>query len=50
VLVRATQASASHGGGYYVVSPNDRSQNQAARLFTRWLFEQADEQMGRATS
>jgi hypothetical protein len=44
----ATQASASHGGGYYVVSPNDRSQNQAARLFTRWLFEQAEEQMGRA--
>lgn len=50
LLVRATQASASHGGGYYVVSPNDRSQNQAARQFTRWLFEQADQaepQMGR---
>jgi DNA-binding transcriptional LysR family regulator len=48
LLVRATQASASHGGGYYVVSPNDRSQNQAARVFTRWLFEQAEEQAGRA--
>jgi DNA-binding transcriptional LysR family regulator len=48
LLVRATQASASHGGGYYVVSPNDRSQNQAARLFTRWVFEQAEAQTGRA--
>ncbi|MFM0594835.1 MULTISPECIES: LysR substrate-binding domain-containing protein [Paraburkholderia] len=46
LLVRATHASASHGGGYYVVSPNDRSQNQAARTFTRWLFEQAEEQRG----
>jgi len=44
LLVRATRESASHGGGYYVVSPNDRVQNQAARLFTRWLFEQADQQ------
>jgi DNA-binding transcriptional LysR family regulator len=44
LLVRATHASASHGGGYYVISPNDRSQNQAARLFTRWLFEQAEQQ------
>jgi hypothetical protein len=33
-----------------VVSPNDRSQNQAARVFTRWLFEQAEEQMGRAAA
>ena len=44
LLVRATRASASHGGGYYVVSPNDRSQNQAGRLFTSWLFEQAEQQ------
>lgn len=44
LLVRVTEASASHGGGYYVISPNDRVQNQAARLFTRWLFEQAEQQ------
>jgi DNA-binding transcriptional LysR family regulator len=44
LLVRATRASASHGGGYYVLSPNDRAENQAARLFTRWLFEQAEAQ------
>ncbi len=44
LLVRVTEASASHGGGYYVISPNDRAQNQAARLFSRWLFEQADRQ------
>ncbi|WP_321814806.1 MULTISPECIES: LysR substrate-binding domain-containing protein [unclassified Paraburkholderia] len=44
LLVRVTQASASHGGGYYVISPNDRAQSQAARLFTRWLFEQAEAQ------
>jgi DNA-binding transcriptional LysR family regulator len=43
LLVRATHESASHGGGYYIVSPNDRAQNQAARLFTRWAFEQADQ-------
>ena len=42
LLVRVTDASASHGGGYYVISPNDRAQNHAARLFTRWLFEQAE--------
>ena len=35
---------ASHGGGYYVISPNDRAQNQAARLFTRWLVSQAGRQ------
>jgi DNA-binding transcriptional LysR family regulator len=50
LLVRATRASASHGGGYYVVSPNDRSQNQAGRLFTSWLFEQAEQQMMRQTA
>jgi len=44
LLVRATRESANPGGGYYVVSPNERSQNQAARLFTRWLFEQAAQQ------
>jgi DNA-binding transcriptional LysR family regulator len=43
LLVRAAHESASHGGGYYIVSPNDRAQNQAARLFTRWAFEQADQ-------
>jgi DNA-binding transcriptional LysR family regulator len=48
LLVRASHAWASHGGGYYVVSPNDRSQNQAARVFTRWLFERAEEQTGGA--
>lgn len=44
LLVPATRETASHGGGYYVVSPNDRAQNQAARLFTRWLLEQAGRQ------
>ncbi|UTP25014.1 LysR substrate-binding domain-containing protein [Burkholderia sp. FXe9] len=44
LLVRVTDASASNGGGYYVISPNDRAQNHAARLFTRWLFEQAERQ------
>jgi DNA-binding transcriptional LysR family regulator len=44
LLVRVGASSASHGGGYYVISPNDRVQNQAARLFTRWLFEQAEAQ------
>jgi DNA-binding transcriptional LysR family regulator len=48
LLVRATHSSASHGGGYYVLSPNDRSQNQAARLFTRWLFDQAEQQVASA--
>jgi len=41
LLVRVTRESASHGGGYYVITPSDRAQNQAARIFTRWLFEQA---------
>ncbi|MEM5399885.1 MULTISPECIES: LysR substrate-binding domain-containing protein [Paraburkholderia] len=44
LLVRVGESSASHGGGYYVISPNERAQNQAARLFTRWLFEQAEMQ------
>jgi len=44
LLVRATSESVSPGGGYYSVSPNERSQNRAARLFTRWLFEQAEQQ------
>lgn len=44
LLTRVTPASASHGGGYYVISPADRAQSQAARLFTRWLFEQAEAQ------
>lgn len=46
LLVRVTGESASHGGGYYVISPNDRAQNQAARIFTRWLFERAGVQIG----
>lgn len=33
LLVRATRESASHGGGCYVLSPDDRAQNRAARLF-----------------
>ncbi|SAK75725.1 LysR substrate-binding domain-containing protein [Caballeronia ptereochthonis] len=44
LLMRVTHESASHGGGYYVIWPNDRAQNQAARLFTRWIFEKAGEQ------
>ncbi|WP_447745553.1 LysR substrate-binding domain-containing protein [Pseudomonas nicosulfuronedens] len=45
-LRRLTVASASHGGGYFILSPNDRLQNQACRLFTRWLLEQARQQTG----
>lgn len=42
-LQRVTEASASHGGGYFILSPNDRVQNHACRLFTRWLLDQARE-------
>lgn len=39
-LVRATRESATNGGGYYIVTPNERSMNRAAALFTRWLTQQ----------
>jgi len=44
-LLRVTDASASHGGGYFALTPNERMQNQASRLFSRWLWEQAREQL-----
>ncbi|TLP77668.1 LysR family transcriptional regulator [Pseudomonas nitroreducens] len=40
-LRRLTLASASHGGGYFILAPADRMQNHACRLFTRWLLEEA---------
>lgn len=46
-LLRVTDASASHGGGYFVLTPIDRMQSQASRLFSRWLLEQAQEQLRR---
>ncbi|QGZ64995.1 LysR substrate-binding domain-containing protein [Paraburkholderia acidisoli] len=46
LLVRVGEAAASHGGGYYVISPNDRKESQGARIFARWLFEQAEMQTG----
>ncbi|GLU31575.1 LysR substrate-binding domain-containing protein [Trinickia caryophylli] len=39
-LVRATRETATHGGGYYIVTPHERTMNRAATLFTRWLAQQ----------
>lgn len=46
LVVRATRESASNGGGYYALVPNDRARSTAARLFTHWLFEQVRLQTG----
>lgn len=39
-LVRATHLSASHGGGYYLLTPQERRENRATRLFKQWLAEE----------
>lgn len=44
LLVRACQASASLGGGYYAVWPRDRIEHAAARSFRSWLV--AESEMG----
>ena len=36
-LVRATTHSASHGGGYYLLTPQERHESRATRLFRQWL-------------
>ncbi|AIO68220.1 LysR substrate-binding domain-containing protein [Burkholderia oklahomensis] len=40
-LVRATRESATNGGGYYIVTPNERSMKRAVALFKRWLTQQS---------
>jgi hypothetical protein len=37
LLVRACEANASLGGGYYAVWPRDRIEHAAARAFRSWL-------------
>jgi len=41
LLVRACEASASLGGGYYAVWPRDRIEHAAARSFRNWLVEES---------
>lgn len=41
LLVRACDASASLGGGYYVAWPRDRAEPAAARAFRQWLIEES---------
>ncbi|GAB7541791.1 LysR substrate-binding domain-containing protein [Cupriavidus sp. 8B] len=43
LLVRACEASASLGGGYYAVWPQDRAEAAAARTFRNWLAQQSAE-------
>ncbi len=38
-LVRACAASAQQGGGFYLVTPQQRHENRATRLFKRWLLQ-----------
>lgn len=40
-LVRATEESATFGGGYHVLTPNDRAMNRAATMFASWLLQEA---------
>ncbi|MGQ7244291.1 LysR substrate-binding domain-containing protein [Salinicola sp. V024] len=40
-LVRATDHWASHGGGYFLITPDERRENVATRCFKRWLLEMA---------
>jgi DNA-binding transcriptional LysR family regulator len=42
LLVQLTEDAVSHGGGFYVLTPDDRAETQAARLFRQWLFEEAE--------
>ncbi len=41
LLVRASEASATLGGGYYAVWPQARAEGAAARLFRNWLAQQS---------
>lgn len=45
LLVRACDASASLGGGYYAVWPQDRTEPAAARLFRNWLVQESAEEI-----
>lgn len=38
-LVVASNHWASHGGGYYLITPDERRENVATRCFKRWLLE-----------
>ncbi len=38
-LVRACAASAQQGGGFYLVTPQQRHESRATRLFKRWLLK-----------
>jgi DNA-binding transcriptional LysR family regulator len=40
-LVKASNASASFGGGYYLVWPVDRMETHAMHLFKKWASEHA---------
>ncbi|MFC0267653.1 LysR substrate-binding domain-containing protein [Kushneria aurantia] len=40
-LVRASHHSASHGQGYYLITPAERHRNHATRLLHRWLLAKA---------
>ena len=42
LLVRACQASASLGGGYYAVWPRERIEHAAARAFRNWLVAESE--------
>ena len=42
LLVRACEASASLGGGYYAVWPRDRIEHAAARAFRSWLVAESE--------
>ncbi|MGA4127548.1 LysR substrate-binding domain-containing protein [Ralstonia nicotianae] len=45
-LVRATHETATFGGGYHVITPNDRAMNRAATLFASWLLQQGAQPKG----
>ncbi|WFF41539.1 LysR family transcriptional regulator [Salinicola endophyticus] len=40
-LVWASDHWASHGGGYFLITPEERRENYATRCFKRWLLEMA---------
>lgn len=42
LLVRACEANASLGGGYYAVWPRDRIEHAAARAFRSWLVAESE--------
>ncbi|WP_431273224.1 LysR substrate-binding domain-containing protein [Variovorax ureilyticus] len=41
-LVKASDASASFGGGYFLTWPADRAQSPAARRFHQWVLDQME--------